>query len=71
MTTTKHQRSTHIDAPVETVFDYVEDPHHFFAGDGSHDGRPLAPHQRDRDATGAWVRPTSGPTACSSSPSTA
>ncbi|HYN28778.1 MAG TPA: SRPBCC family protein [Dermatophilaceae bacterium] len=31
MTTITHQRSTHIDAPVETVFDYVEDPHHFFA----------------------------------------
>ena len=42
MTTTTHKRSTHIDAPVETVFAYVEDPHHFFAamapmsGDRSH-----------------------------------
>lgn len=25
-----HTRSTHIDAPVEKVFDYVKDPHHFF-----------------------------------------
>jgi hypothetical protein len=30
MTTTLHTRSVHIDAPVETVFDYVKDPHHFF-----------------------------------------
>lgn len=29
MTTTLHQRSVHIDAPVEKVFDYVKDPHHF------------------------------------------
>ncbi|MCU0264506.1 MAG: SRPBCC family protein [Actinomycetia bacterium] len=26
-----HKRSVHIDAPVEKVFDYVKDPHHFFA----------------------------------------
>lgn len=25
-----HKRSIHIDAPVEKVFDYVQDPHHFF-----------------------------------------
>ncbi len=25
-----HKRSVHVDAPVETVFDYVKDPHHFF-----------------------------------------
>jgi hypothetical protein len=25
-----HTRSTHINAPVEKVFDYVKDPHHFF-----------------------------------------
>ncbi len=40
MTTTLHKRSVHIDAPVETVFDYVKDPHHFFEsfpeGDRSH-----------------------------------
>ena len=30
MTTMLHSRSTHIDAPVEKVFDYVKDPHHFF-----------------------------------------
>lgn len=31
MTTTQlHQRSVHIDAPVEKVFDYVKDPHNFF-----------------------------------------
>ena len=30
MTTTMHKRSVHIDAPVETVFDYVKDPHHFY-----------------------------------------
>lgn len=30
MPTTWHRRSTHIDAPVRTVFDYVKDPHHFF-----------------------------------------
>ena len=30
MTTMLHTRSTHIDAPVEKVFDYVKDPHHFF-----------------------------------------
>jgi hypothetical protein len=30
MTMTTHKRSTHIDAPVETVFDYVKDPHNFF-----------------------------------------
>jgi hypothetical protein len=30
MTTTMHKRSVHIDAPVDTVFDYVKDPHHFY-----------------------------------------
>lgn len=30
MTTTLHKRSAHIDAPVETVFDYVKDPYHFY-----------------------------------------
>lgn len=30
MSTTWHRRSMHIDAPVETVFDYVKDPRHFF-----------------------------------------
>jgi hypothetical protein len=30
MTTQTHERSVHIDAPVEKVFDYVRDPHHFF-----------------------------------------
>ena len=30
MTTTTHKRSVHIDAAVETVFDYVKDPRHFF-----------------------------------------
>jgi uncharacterized protein YndB with AHSA1/START domain len=29
-TTMTHRRSVHIDAPVEAVFDYVKDPHHFF-----------------------------------------
>lgn len=29
-TTMTHRRSVHIDAPVEAVFDYVQDPHHFF-----------------------------------------
>lgn len=31
MTTTTHKRIVHIDAPVETVFDYVQDPQHFFS----------------------------------------
>ena len=31
MTATKHERSVHIDAPVATVFAYVEDPEHFMA----------------------------------------
>jgi hypothetical protein len=30
MTKTFHERNVHIDAPVEKVFDYVQDPHHFF-----------------------------------------
>lgn len=30
MSTTTHVRSIHIDAPVETVFDYVKDPAHFY-----------------------------------------
>ncbi len=30
MTTTTHKRTVHIDAAVETVFDYVKDPRHFF-----------------------------------------
>ncbi len=30
MTTTMHRRSMHIDAPVDKVFDYVKDPHHYF-----------------------------------------
>jgi uncharacterized protein YndB with AHSA1/START domain len=30
MTTQLHERSMHIDAPLEMVFDYVKDPHHFF-----------------------------------------
>jgi carbon monoxide dehydrogenase subunit G len=29
MTTTTHKRTVHIDAAVETVFDYVKDPRHF------------------------------------------
>lgn len=29
--TTTHKRSVHIDAPVEKVFDHVEDPRHFYA----------------------------------------
>jgi uncharacterized membrane protein len=31
MPTTTHTRSVHIDAPVETVFEYVKDPENFFA----------------------------------------
>lgn len=30
MTTTTHQRSVHIDAPVEKVFDHVKDPRNFY-----------------------------------------
>ncbi len=30
MTITTHKRSLHIDAPVERVFDYVQDPQHFY-----------------------------------------
>lgn len=30
MTTTTHQRSIHVEAPVEKVFDHVKDPHHFY-----------------------------------------
>jgi hypothetical protein len=30
MTTTTHKRGVHIDAPVETVFDYVQEPEHFY-----------------------------------------
>ena len=30
MTTTRHAGSVHVDAPVETVFDYVKDPGHFY-----------------------------------------
>ena len=30
MTTTTHKRSVHIDAPVKTVFDYVQEPEHFY-----------------------------------------
>lgn len=29
-TTQMHERSVHIDAPVEQVFDYIKDPNHFF-----------------------------------------
>jgi hypothetical protein len=29
-TTLTHQRSIHIDAPVEKVFDYLKDPHHTY-----------------------------------------
>lgn len=43
MTAITHKRSTHIDAPVETVFGYVEDPHHFFAA--------MAPMSGDRGPT--------------------
>ena len=31
MSTTTHTRSIHIDAPVETVFEHVEDPKNFYA----------------------------------------
>ena len=31
MTTKLHERSIHIDAPVEVVFEYIKDPHHFFS----------------------------------------
>lgn len=41
MTTTTHKRSVHIDAPVETVFDYVEDPHHFYDAFPGDDGTTL------------------------------
>ena len=30
MSTTRHVGSIHVDAPVETVFDYVKDPAHFY-----------------------------------------
>jgi uncharacterized protein YndB with AHSA1/START domain len=30
VTTITHQRSIHIDAPVEKVFDYLKDPHHTY-----------------------------------------
>lgn len=30
MTTKVHTRSVHIEAPVERVFEYLQDPHHFF-----------------------------------------
>lgn len=40
MTTTTHRRTVHIDAPVEKVFDHVQDPRNFFAAfPGSH-GEP-------------------------------
>ncbi len=32
MTTTMHKRTIHIDAPVATVFDYIEDPRHMWVG---------------------------------------
>jgi hypothetical protein len=31
MSTTTHTRSIHIDAPVETVFEHVQDPKNFYA----------------------------------------
>jgi uncharacterized protein YndB with AHSA1/START domain len=37
MTTTTHKRTVHIDAAVETVFDYVQDPRHFFNAMSEHD----------------------------------
>ena len=30
MSTTRHVKSIHVDAPVETVFAYVKDPYHFY-----------------------------------------
>ena len=42
MTTTLHTRSVHIDAPVETVFDYVKDPHHFFESFSERDRSHMA-----------------------------
>jgi uncharacterized protein YndB with AHSA1/START domain len=38
MTTTTHRRSVHIDAPVERVFDYAKDPHHFYEAFPEDDG---------------------------------
>jgi len=40
MTTTKHQKSVHVDAPVEKVFDYVKDPVHFY------DAMPAGKHEK-------------------------
>jgi uncharacterized protein YndB with AHSA1/START domain len=42
MTTQLHERSTHIDAPVEKVFDYVKDPHHFFEAFSEQDRAHMA-----------------------------
>ena len=37
MTSTSHQRSVHVDAPAEKVFDHVKDPENLF--DAMYDGR--------------------------------
>lgn len=44
MSTTTHTRSIHVDAPVETVFDHVKDPHSFYAVMSEFPGSRLVGH---------------------------
>ncbi len=59
MSTTTHTRSVHIDAPVEKVFDYVKDPHHFFAVMSEAPGSRLTGHVKG-ELTGVEMAPDGG-----------
>lgn len=61
MTTTKHQKSIHVDAPVEKVFDYVKDPAHFYAAmpAGKHDTTVMEDVKVTPDGVGTTYKWTS------------
>jgi len=61
MTTTKHKKSVHVDAPVEKVFEYVKDPVHFYAAmpAGKHEENVLGDVNMTPEGIGTTYRWTS------------
>lgn len=53
MFTTTHKRSTHIEAPVDVVFDYVKDPRHFFAAFPQSSANDLSAVNLTQDGVGS------------------
>ncbi len=56
MTTTTHKRSLHVDAPVEKVFDVVQDPRHFFAAFPEQDDSAISDLHLTPDGVGSTYR---------------